>query len=122
MNWFGFDARSLAGALVGALLFGWGLSRGLDLPWVVGLAVGGGAMALARDRNTMRGGPFAVLAVWTGALTQALVGPFAEAGLWHLSSTLDAKRVGYYVTSALLAAALGARSIRRGAARRVAGT
>jgi hypothetical protein len=62
------------------------------------------------------------LALWASAITQSLAGPYAGTPVMHLSRTLTATRALGFVGSMLLAGALGAISLRKGAEDRLPGT
>jgi hypothetical protein len=128
MNWLGFDARAMSGAILGCAL---AVLLGLHdetlrafLPWSTGLVAGLGCAALARDRNGPRGLVVGALATWTAALADAVMSQSARGlpeaiSVFH--TTLTPSRVLAYVLGFAVAVWVGGRSLRRGAAQRIAG-
>lgn len=129
MNWLAWDPRAflgaIAGAGVGAAVYA-GLLPANEAPWIVGLGLGLGTMAVARDKSTLRGVVLGTAALWASALAQCTWAPLgggrtwlAEVGDFHSSLTLS--RVALHAFGCLLAGLLAARSLRAGARRRLAG-
>ncbi|HEY8078341.1 MAG TPA: hypothetical protein VIF62_29635 [Labilithrix sp.] len=130
MNWLGIDLRGFVGAMVGcvlgALLFVWLRARGVDLPPLVGLAAGFGAMAASRYASTTRGLVIGSIAVWACAIAEIRATPigglFSDIVSFH--ERLGALRLLGYVGCAVLAILLGSRGLwaapdqNKGAARR----
>lgn len=120
MNWLGLDARGLLGALVGLLLgvvafVALRLHAELDLPPVVGLGAGLGAMALSHTKSGTRGIVVGSLAAWACALSEVILFPTrgsALRDLYHFSERLDLTRLTLFFASVGLAAILGTRSRR----------
>jgi hypothetical protein len=130
MNWLAWDARAFLGAIVGAAA-GAAVYAGLlpehEAPWIVGLGLGLGTAAAARDKSTVRGLVLGAVALWASALAQATWMPQGEGRTWlaevgDFHASLTAERVALHAFGCLLAGLLAARSLRAGAARRLAGT
>jgi len=126
VNWLGLTPQTLFGALLGALLgsalLAWASTHGVDAPYLVGPCTGLGAMAAAPDRSVLRGVFVAALALWAGAITQSLVGPYAGTKVIEFSRTLSLARGGMFVGGMLVGGMLGSFSLRKGAKERLSGT
>lgn len=115
MNWLGAGLTSLLGALLGALAgalaHGALFARGVDVPPLVALLAGLGALLGARERSVLRGVFVASLAVWAGATAEVVARPsrglFAD--LLHFSERLTALRFALYVVTAALGVVLASR-------------
>lgn len=129
MNWLAWDARAYLGAALGGVLGALGYAALLpahEAPWLLGLGLGLGSLLAARDRSTLRGFVLGAAALWASALAQCLWHDAAGAGglpsrLEAFHSTLTLERLALHALGALLAGWFAARSVRRGARRRVAG-
>ncbi|HSO34805.1 MAG TPA: hypothetical protein VLT33_19860 [Labilithrix sp.] len=126
MNWLGLRAVALLGAILGGLLGGVAyaaaLASGWDAPYLVGLAMGLGAMLGSPDRSGMRGLLIATAAIWVAAIVQTRIGPYASAGILGFHATLTAARVAAFAGCALTAFLLARTSARRNAPVRAAGS
>jgi hypothetical protein len=126
VNWLGLSVRALAGALLGALLgaaiYAVTLVRGWDVPFAVGALAGLGACSGSQDKSAMRGMFIAASAIWIAAVVQSWVGPYAQAGLFGLHTTLTWKRLIAFALCGGLAFVLAQRSLRRDAPKRHAGS
>lgn len=130
MNWLAWDARAFLGALVGTAVGAAVYAAFLpahEAPWIVGLSLGLGTAAAARDKSTVRGIVLGATALWASALAQVTWMPqgggrtwLAEVGDFHASLTME--RVALHAFGCLLAGLFAARSLRAGARRRLAGT
>ena len=126
MNWLGLTTKAFIAALVGALLgaaaYAFALTHGVDAPYVVGAAAGGGAMVGSPDRSGLRGLLVASGAIWVAALVQSRVGPYASAGLFGFHSTLTPVRLLAFAACGAAAFFLAKTSARRNAPTRAAGS
>jgi hypothetical protein len=128
LDWLAFDRRPFLGAVAGAALGAGVYARllpGHEAPWVVGLGLGLGTAALARDRSVIRGLVLGALALWASALAQAAWLPRAGAGSFlgevgRFHETLDLPRLVGHAVGGLAAGWLAARSF-TARTRRVAG-
>jgi len=130
VNWLAWDARAFLGAVVGAAAGAAAYAAILpphEAPWIVGLGLGLGTAAMARDRSTIRGLVLGGAALWASALAQATWRPLSVGRSWlaevaDFHTTLTMERVALHAFGSLLAGLLAARSLRAGARRRLAGT
>lgn len=128
MNWLAWDPRPFLGSAVGAAA-GTAAYRALlpspEAPWALGLGMGLGAFLSARDRSLLRGWVLGALALWASALAQATWLGGASESWWNrvvaFHASLGLERLALHGLGALLAGWLGARTIRAGSPRRVAG-
>ena len=130
MNWLAWDVRTFGAALVGAVGGGFTYAAALpdhELTWLVGLGLGLATALVARDRSNLRGWVLGFAALWASAVAQCLAIP-GEPGrsfgaeLLAFHESLGVERAALHVLGALAAGWLGARSLRPGAQRRLAGT
>jgi len=126
MNWLGLGAIALLGAILGGLLgsvaYAAAIASGWDAPYLVGIAMGLGAMLGSPDRSGMRGLLVATAAIWVAAIVQAHIGPHASAGILGFHATLTTARVAAFAACALTAFLLARTSTRRNAPVRTAGS
>ena len=128
LNWLAFDARPFLGALLGAGLGAWVYAALLpehEAVWLVGLGLGLGSAALARDRSFIRGLVLGSGALWASALAQCRWLPLSHAGSFlgevaGFHATLDLARLASHAAGCLLGGWLAARSF-FAQTRRVAG-
>ncbi len=126
MNWLGLTATAfivaLVGAVVGGVGYGIALMHGWDVPFVVGLAMGGGAMLASPDKSGLRGLLIASCAIWIAAIVQSRVGPYVGAGLAGFHTTLTPRRLASFSACGVFAFLLAKASARKNAPTRAAGS
>jgi hypothetical protein len=117
VNWLGAGLRGLSGSIVGcfcgALLFLFVLRRGVELPPLVGLAAGIGAMLASREKSGTRGLVVGAMAVWACAIAKVSAAP-VHGLLIDMANFSD--RLGWlqrfsYALCALFGILLGGRAI-----------
>jgi len=129
VNWLAWDPIAFAGALLGLAA---GLvayaelgARGIEAPWIVGLASGGACALFARDKSMLRGVVVAIAAVWAAAFGQswrlaAHTSVLVE--LSHFHESLGLWRLLEHLAGAGAALVCSSQTVRRNARARVAGS
>lgn len=132
MNWLGIDLRAVLATTLGAVLafivVRMAAERGVDVGWAVGLMVALIVAITARSAATMRGFFVGTVAVWTLAAAHSM--PLEDgfqpgdlvASLARYHQQLDLGELIDVTATAVVGVALGMRSLRPGARRRLAGT